>query len=223
MHVYLSFMKKIAILLPFVFLLLALLTGCQKNPSLESNSSSTVDSPNQSGSSLPSQPIGPSQAAEPAALPMITADMLGLEGMDKALFDGAVAFLGRQTNDPEKMTIPYIGIFGQYESDGKINLICHVGLKHFAYNDDRTALIFDGAIIAYGKAVLTKEDDGAYTCISFTLAGDGAAEVKDLKEFCGPLTELPDEIYAGLDYTSTFPSHREMETLYAQATGLTIQ
>ena len=114
MHVYLSFMKKIAILLPFVFLLLALLTGCQKNPSLESNSSSTVDSPNQSGSSLPSQPIGPSQAAEPAALPMITADMLGLEGMDKALFDGAVAFLGRQTNDPEKMTIPYIGIFGQY-------------------------------------------------------------------------------------------------------------
>lgn len=74
MHVYLSFMKKIAILLPFVFLLLALLTGCQKNPSLESNSSSTVDSPNQSGSSLPSQPIGPSQAAEPAALPMITAD-----------------------------------------------------------------------------------------------------------------------------------------------------
>ena len=107
------------------------------------------------------------------------------------------------------MTIPYIGVFGQYESSGKTHLVCHVGLKHLTYNDDKTALLWDGTIIAYGKAVLIKEGDGSYACESFTLAGDSASESKDLKEFCGPLTDLPNDIYAGLDYTSTFPSHGE--------------
>ena len=240
-------MKKASILLlPVSLTLAAMLVGCQENPAsvpvspplvevpaesntLESLSPPQIETPDGNDTPLPSetqpppQTIEPSQTNESTALPLITADMIGMEGMDKALFDGAVAFLGRQSANPEKMTIPYVGIFGQYESDGKINVVCHVGLEHFCYNEAKTALVRDGTIITFGRAILTGNDDGTYSCDDFVLAGDGAAEAKDLREFCGPLTGLPDEIYNGIKYTSTFPDPKETEAMYTQATGLAIQ
>ena len=221
--------KQVALLLLMSIVFVAMFSGCKENTTSESNlppsgevlSGGEPSYPEQFQNS--NQTIEPSQTDKENRLPLITADMVGLDGMDKALFDGAVEFFGRQADDPERMTIPYIGIFGQYESDGKINVVCHVGLEHFCYNEEKTKLIPDGTIITYGKAVLTKNNEGAYTCDNFLLVGDGASEAHDLREFCGPLTELPDEIYDGKDYTSTFPDPKEMESMYTQETGIKIR
>lgn len=195
-------MRKIYFILLVILLFLSFLfVGCQEKnvkepPPVESTVMTTTPVPSQPITATPT--IAPED--EPITVPLITADMLNLTGIDKALFDGAVAFLGRQTDNAAKMTIPYIGIFGQYEMDGKTNVVCHVGLKHFMYDPEKTAMIFDGTIITYGLAILTVNEDGDYICDSFVLAGDGAAEAKDVTAFCGPLTELPSQIYDGLKY-----------------------
>lgn len=226
-------MKKrvfaLATLLIIFVIFAAMFFGYQELTTLEPASPQQVEVSCEKDTPLPIesqnsvQTTGPSHTNEATTLPLITADMIGVEGMDRALFDGAVVFLGQQADDSEKLIIPYIGVFGQYESDGKINVVCHVGLEYFCYNEKKTALIWDGTIITYGRAVLTENDDGVYRCDAFTLVGDGAAEAKDLQEFCGPLTELPDEIYNGKKYVSTFPTPKEIKAMYTRATGLTIQ
>lgn len=199
-------MKKTSVLLLFVFLLIfALITGCQENPTPESSSPSPVASPDMPVSSVPDA----------------TAEMFGLSPMDTALFEGALT-QDVPYSSGAGVTLPSVGIYDQYEQDGKLNVICFISYQRYDADANTMTLTSAGTSNTYGRAILI-EKDGTYTCDSFDLVGEDALTEKDLREFCGDqLVELPDKIINGsAECVSSFPSN--MLSLYCQSTGVSVR
>ncbi|HWS43944.1 MAG TPA: hypothetical protein VN421_12785, partial [Pseudoflavonifractor sp.] len=142
-------------------------------------------------------------------LPPATSHMFPLSAMDAALFDGALDQDGRFYDQIDGITLPYVSIFGQYEEDGKLYVICNVVYQRFYPSESYNYFSGMGAENTEGRAVLIENDDGTYTCEAFDLVGDGGDGFKSpIPEFCGPLTELTEEIMTGTaDSVSTFPDN----------------
>lgn len=148
----------------------------------------------------------------------LTADVMRLTGLDAELFEGAID-LWPSLSTKEMVTLPYIGIFGQYYKDGFLHAVCHVGLERFVFNPETKALVANGSMITYGHAILDVSDS-EYRLVTFEVVNEGENEAEALLRFCGPLTELPSKIYEGIGYESSFPSPDMMKVLYAQASGI---
>lgn len=73
-------------------------------------------------------------------------------------------------------------------------------------DDSSRSLMYAGTKMTYGRAILVQDENGGYSCEAFELLGDGEGWSEKLREYCGPLTELPSAIMDGsINYSSTFP------------------
>lgn len=200
-------MKKISLISFLIFYLIGF-SGCSQ--------SDIIDRPSSFQNSKSEETT--SSAIDPVEY--VSADYLGLSGIDAALFDGAKDLWPPITSSRTIISLPYIGSFGDYTEDGLLHIVCHVGIERFEYHAESNSLSRDGSMITYGLAIL-EETYGTYQCVSFELVAEGASEAESLKQFCGPLTDLPEKIYNGLKYTSTFPSPSEMQSQYTKISGIT--
>lgn len=159
------------------------------------------------------EPSGISAPSDTAALlPPATAEMFGLDEVDSALFYGAL-MNDLPYSSGRGITFPYVGVYGSYDDEVGRNYICFVAYKRYDVDDASRTLTFAGTLMTYGRAILVQDSSGKYSCESFDLLGDGEGWSKDLRDFCGPLTDLPSAIMDGsIDYVSTFPD--EMSKQY---------
>lgn len=208
-------MKKRVILFHALFLLL-ILPGCQSHDGAftpEPNSTDSAPILTDSTTPLPGENAPFIFISQKASV-----DMFDLSEFDRALCEGALSASTAQSNEKNHTAIiPQIGVYGQYLEDGRLYVICSCEYVH-CYNLDPAAADYNfsefGISSGYGLAVLIENSDGSYTCESFELTGDGD-ELEQLKDICGPLTDLPDQIVDGdVVPVCTFPSVYDMLTQY---------
>ena len=104
------------------------------------------------------------------------------------------------------VTFPYVGIYDTYNNEETTNYICYVAYMRYDIDDSSRSLMYAGTKMTYGRAILVQDENGGYSCEAFELLGDGEGWSEKLREYCGPLTELPSAIMDGsINYSSTFP------------------
>ena len=151
--------------------------------------------------------------------PDITPEMLGLNSLDAALFSASLSCDLPYTSDIG-MTIPYIETYGQYVENDSIHIVGRVWYMRHYYDPEQNAFSKGGTFIPYFGATVKETESGTYICESFEISQDGRIE-EDLRAFCGPLTDLTDQIFNHeVTAESTFPSSDEMRAMYAQETGI---
>lgn len=155
------------------------------------------------------------------SIPNATAEMFDLSPIDTALFEGALT-QDVPYSSGAGVTLPLVGIYGQYEQGGKLYVICFISYQRYNADANTMTLTSAGTSNTYGRAILS-EKDGTYTCDSFDLVGEDESIEKNLREFCGDqLIELPSKIInGGAEYVSSFPSN--MLSLYCQSTGFSVK
>lgn len=218
-------MRKPVRLLLFVGISLVLfLSSCGKTlevptattplPTIEvppTNSITNTPLPTDTPPTEPSVTVPPYERDEEGELilPPATSDMFPLSAMDAALFDGSLNKDGRAYGHIGGITLPYVSIYGQYEEDGKLYVICNIFYERYYPSDSYNYFSGMGSVHTDGRAILIENEDGTYTCEAFDLVGDGGdGYISPIPEFCGPLTELAKEIKAGTaDSVSTFPDN----------------
>ncbi len=217
--------KNIYLAIAFSLSAVLLLSGCGVNTS-NSNASpsaeavSTLPAVNQAEPAQTTAPPASSVSADDNAIPKATAEMFDLTPLDTALFDGALT-QDMPYSSGAGVTFPYVGIYDQYEENGKLYVICSVAYVRYDADAVTKSLTFAGTSKTYGRAVLEKNEDGSYVCDAFDLVGEGEGYGKKLHEFCGPLADLADKILNGdVNPTSTFPD--DLESLYREKTKFTI-
>lgn len=103
-------------------------------------------------------------------------------------------------------TDSYVGIYDTYNNEETTNYICYVAYMRYDIDDSSRSLMYAGTKMTYGRAILVQDENGGYSCEAFELLGDGEGWSEKLREYCGPLTELPSAIMDGsINYSSTFP------------------
>ena len=71
--------------------------------------------------------------------------------------------------------------------------------------------MYAGSMMTYGRAILVQKENGGYSCGAFDLLGDGEGWSERLREYCGPLIDLPSAITNGfVNYSSTFSDLGDM-------------
>ncbi|MPM05134.1 hypothetical protein SDC9_51420 [bioreactor metagenome] len=202
---------NIKILLSVIIASILIFEGCASNTQQVTPSQSVSPSESEPESSFPS--------LNPVALSLPTAEMFGLEGMEAALFNGALE--GMPRNETNEMRLPHVSIYGQYEANDETIVICNVLYQTFYDYYGPEHKVTRGRAAFLVCMVLKPLDDGGYQCISFEEAGDDLGYVQNVKDFCGPLTELAQQILKDeAETTSNFPEPDEMLNMYCEATGV---
>ena len=219
-------MKRVFLFVAIALALVLLITYCEKSclpvPSiiLPSNAHVTC-TPWSTEAAESSYPASVSYTIDTA--PSMTPEMLNLNSIDTALFYGALT-QDLPYRSGKGVTLPFVGVYTQYEEDGLTYVVCHVRYMRYVYNSAFTILLTKGTTETDALAVLSVEEDGSYACESFTLARDDSLFYPDLVDFCGPLVDLPDKIISGeAQFISSFPESKEMRYIFTQTTGITFQ
>lgn len=202
-----------------------LLSGCgvktsNSDASPSGEAVSTLPAVSQTEPVQTTAPPASSVSNDDNAIPKATADMFELSPLDTALFDGALT-QDMPYSSGAGVTFPFVGIYDQYEDDGKLYVICSVTYVRYDADAATKSLKTAGTSMTYGRAIIDKNEDGTYTCDVFDIVGEGEGYGKKLDEFCGPLSGLADKILNGDVYpTSTFPD--DLMAIYHQKTNVTI-
>lgn len=205
-------MKKRLVLFHLLLALL-ILPGCQGHDGASTPGPDPTDPAPSPTASLPGE-----RAPFIFISQKTSADMFDLSEFDRALCEGALSASTAQNNEKNHTAIiPQIGVYEQYQEDGKLYVICSCEYYH-CYKLDPAAADYNasefGTSSRYGRAVLIENSDGSYTCESFEVTGSGD-ELEQLKDLCGPLTDLPRQIMDGeAEPVCTFPSVFDMLTQY---------
>lgn len=193
-------MKKIMMVVCFASIIFATASCDSKNENCnlrnaeQSSPLQTVESPDT---------FAPLEAIP--LLPVATAEMFDLNEVDTALFYGALT-KDMPYSSGRGVTFPYVGIYDTYNNEETTNYICYVAYMRYDIDDSSRSLMYAGTKMTYGRAILVQDENGGYSCEAFELLGDGEGWSEKLREYCGPLTELPSAIMDGsINYSSTFP------------------
>lgn len=169
----------------------------------------------------------PSPSAPPVEPPVEpTAELLRLDGLDAALFQGVYqAYFGQgyRTTFEEfpRVVLPNVAIYGTYEEDGVQYYVGNV-LYHVHYYDDQTGTFEDnvGAVHVPCRIGL-RDSGGAYEVTDAMIPPDGAGYYPAVQEIIGPLEELSQAyesgIFVGLDPLYPPLSADELWTAYTEA------
>lgn len=104
-----------------------------------------------------------------------------------------------------------IGIYDAYSNEGGSSYICYAAYMRYDIDDPSRSLMYAGSMMTYGCAILVQKEDGGYSCEAFDLLGDGEGWSEKLREYCGPLNDLPSAITNGsVNYSSTVPDLDDM-------------
>lgn len=152
---------------------------------------------------------GPDASTPPSSAPPVeppvepTAELLGLDGLDAALFQGAYqAYFGQEYRttfeDFPRVVLPDVAIYGAYEEDGVQYYVGNV-LYHVHYFDNQTGTFEDnvGAVHVPCRIGL-RDSGGAYEVADAMIPPDGAGYYPAVQEIIGPLEELSQAYESGI-------------------------
>ena len=152
---------------------------------------------------------GPDASTPPSSAPPVeppvepTAELLGLDGLDAALFQGAYqAYFGQEYRttfeDFPRVVLPDVAIYGAYEEDGVQYYVGNV-LYHVHYFDNQTGTFEDNAGAVHVPCRIGLRDSGgAYEVADAMIPPDGAGYYPAVQEIIGPLEELSQAYESGI-------------------------
>lgn len=165
-------------------------------------------------------------ALEQGAALRATAEMFSLEGPEAAIYNAVSQYYSDKLTAAD-FGLPALGVAGTYQNEAGNTcyvLECHAYLCFFAVKPPEGDSPAPWAGHEHTWICVELSEDN--TVVSFTPAGNGEGSDKDIRELCGPLTSLAEQILTGAAPESerVFPASSpvEMFEVFINASGLSL-